>query len=274
MNSLGAPVLAREGRRSTEEIEVVASDRVEEVDAALAVLHDGFVEAGFMHPRPSGRRLHPSYLNPGTVVVVARAEGEVIGTCMLIADGPFGLPSDRAFAEENDAMRAEGRGLLAECGSLAVAAGARRHTRRAITHMVAAIVRTGLASFPRSPVPLAVTPENVRFYETLAGARAVSEPRPLYGAPAVLMRTSGLEVIEHCAQGRTPIARSLHALITERDPSWLHDLRSGLPLPDEYRARLLAEAGVTQRLAAQQALAGDVAVPPLRRHPATNPVAA
>ena len=91
---------------AVDEIDVTASDRVEDIDEALMVVHDGFVEAGYLDPTPSGRRMHPAYLNPGTVFFVARVDGETVGTCALIADGPFGLPSDRAFAEENDLLRA------------------------------------------------------------------------------------------------------------------------------------------------------------------------
>ena len=74
--------------------------------------------------------MHPSYLNPGTVFLVARIDGETVGTCAMIADGPFGPPSDRAFAEENDADARRGDGRLHECGSLAVA-GSTAATRAA-----------------------------------------------------------------------------------------------------------------------------------------------
>ena len=91
---------------ATDEIEIVLSDRVEDVGEVLSVVHDGFVEAGFTPPQPSGKRLHPSYLNPGTVFALARIDGEPVGAAVVVVDGPFGLPSDRAFAEENDALRA------------------------------------------------------------------------------------------------------------------------------------------------------------------------
>ena len=248
--STAAPVMVAD-RRSTAEISVVASDRAEDLDEALSIVHDGFVEAGFASPQRSGRRVHRSYLNPGTMFFVARMGGEAVGTCAFIADGPFGLPSDRAFVEENDAMREEGLGTLHECGSLAVRRDARRHTRRIVMRLMAAMTRLSAEEFPDEPMPLAVAPGNERFYDAIAGARPVAGPRPLYRAPAILLRTSGGGVARHNARGATPLQRRMHALITEPDPSWFHDARTHRPLPQEWLRALLEEQGTVQRLADQ-----------------------
>lgn len=245
---------------STAEIDVVASDCVEEVDEALSIIHDGFVEAGYIPPQRSGRRMHASYLNPGTVFFVARMDGVPVGTCALIADGPFGLPSDRAFAEENDAMRAESGLLLHECGSLAVRNTARRHTRRIVMRVIAAMTRLALEEFPDAPVPMAVAPENQRFYAAIVGAREVAGTRPLYGAPAILLRTGGIELAAHAAQRETPSQRTMDDLITEQSPSWLARRRSSRPLPALWLQELLDEQDVTGRLAQQVALLAE-------RHP-------
>jgi hypothetical protein len=245
------------------EIDVVISDRPEDIDDALRLVHDGFVEAGYVDPTPSGRRMHMSYLNPGTAFFVARIDGEPVGTCALIADGPFGLPSDRAFVEENDAMRAEGTGRLHECGSLAVGRRYRRHTRRIVTRVVAAMTRVANAEYPDAPVPMAVAPENLRFYEALVGAQQVAEERPLYGAPAILMRTSGGSIVTYSAQRRSPIQRSMDLLLNDPDPAWLADVRSGGALPAEWLAPLLADCAGYARLRDQQDLLATLADDPL-----------
>lgn len=236
---------------SVDEIDVTASDRIEDIDEALMVVHDGFVEAGYLAPTPSGRRMHPSYLNPGTMFFVARVEGETVGTCALIADGPFGLPSDRAFAEENDLLRATFPGTVFEAGSLAVRSEHRRSTRRIVMRLFAAMTRIALVEFPDAPVPLAVTPENRRFYAAMAGTLDLAGPRPLYGAPAVLLQTGATALAAHCAQRTTPTQRAMDGLLTERDPAWFRDRRSRRPLPSEWLATLLDEQGVTDTLAAQ-----------------------
>ena len=235
---------------STSEIEVTIADGVRDIDEALTVIHDGFVEAGYLTPRPSGRRMHPAYLNPGTIFLVARIDGETAATCAIIADGPFGLPSDRAFVEENDAMRAECPGVLRECGSLAVSGAHRRHTRRLVMRSFAAVFRVVAAEFPESPVVMAVTPDNERFYGAVTGAVRVAGPRPLYGAPAVLLRT-GVSLARHCARGTTPTQRSMGALFDECDPAWIRDRRVGAPLPADWLEGLLEEHGVTEVLGDQ-----------------------
>ncbi|WP_217913033.1 N-acyl amino acid synthase FeeM domain-containing protein [Miltoncostaea marina] len=232
------------------EIDVVLTDRAEDVDEALEVIHDGFVEAGYMAPRRSGRRMHASYLNPGTAFVLARMDGRAVGACALIADGPFGLPSDRAFAEENDALRARA-GRLFEGGSLSVRGDARRHTRRIMMRLAAAISRLTIVTDPTAHVVIAVTPESARFYGAMLGTCEISGVRPLYEAPAVLLRTSGTEILEHTAQRATSLQRTMDALVTETQPSWLRDRRSHRPYPAPWLGELLDEGPVVDTLAAQ-----------------------
>jgi len=242
---------------SVDEIDVTASDRVEDIDEALMVVHEGFVEAGYLAPKPSGRRMHAAYLNPGTIFFVARIDGETVGTCALIADGPFGLPSDRAFAEENDALREATRGTIYEAGSLAVRSEYRRSTRRIVMRLFAAMTRVALVEFPEAPVPLAVTPENRRFYAAMAGTIELAGPRPLYGAPAVLLQTGATALAAHCALRTTPTQRAMDGLLTEMSPSWFTDRRSHLPLPSGWLNTLLDEQGVTDQLAAQLRLLAE-----------------
>ena len=239
------------------EIDVVTSDRMEDVDEALAVIHDGFVGAGYLAPQASGRRMHPSYLNPGTTFFVARIGGEAVGASAMIADGPFGLPSDRAFAEENDRLRALSEHPLREAGSLVIRDEHRRSTRRIVLRLFAAMTRLALQEYPAAPVPMAVAPENERFYGSLAGARRIAGERPLYGAPAVLLLTGGAALAGHCAGRATPTQRRMDALLHEPSPSWLTDRRAHLPPPAGWIERLMDEQGITTTLAAQIGLLSE-----------------
>lgn len=233
------------------DIDVAISDQVEDVDDALRIVHDGFVEAGYVDPQPSGRRIHHSYLNPGTTFFVARINGEPVGACAFIADGPFGLPSDRAFAEENDALRAGTSDLVREIGSLVVRSAHRRSTRRIVMRLFAALVRLSIDEFPAAPLTMAVAPENERFYESLCATQRLAGSRPLYGAPAMLLLTGGGLAADHCAQRATPSHRRIDALVAEPNPSWLTDRRSHLPPPADWLEALIDEQGVTEALIAQ-----------------------
>ena len=160
-------------------------------------------------------------------------------------------------------MSAEGMGRLHECGSLAVARHHRRHTRRIVTRVVAAMTRVANAEFPDAPVPMAVAPENLRFYEALVGARLVAEERPLYGAPAILMRTGGGPIFAYSAQRRSPIQRTMDLLLTDPDPAWLADVRSGEAPPAEWLEPLLADCAGYGRFRDQQTLLAALADDPL-----------
>jgi hypothetical protein len=237
-------------------IAVTISDRVEDADIALRLIHDGFVEAGFVSPQPSGRRLHPSYLNPGTFFAVARVNGVPVGASALMPDGPFGLPSERAFAEEIDELRATPGGVLMEAGSLAVGSSWRRHTRGIFTRLMGALGRGGLEIDLEARVVLCIPPESERFYAGLFGWEVVGEARALFGAPAVLIAGDAQTMLHTFAKALTSAQRTMHDLMGDPDPAWLTDRRSGEPLPAHWLVPLIEEQGLTPRLGAQLQLLG------------------
>ena len=248
-----SPSLRVAARPPEETPRIAYTDRIEDVDEALALLHDRFVDAGYMRPRPSGRRLIAPYLNPGTAFAVAEIDSETVGTIALIEDGPFGLPSDRSFMEEIDDLRARSEEPVREVGSLATRAGQRGSAGISL-QLVAAIVRLGLREFPKAPVLISVTPAASRLYATLLGADQLAEPRPLYGAPAVLLATTGETLLEAALTHRTSRHESFARLITQTFPRWLTDRRERKPWPRAWLRPLLDESGLPADLAAKAAL--------------------
>lgn len=237
---------------TTTEIEVVLSDRVEDVNEALAVVHDGFVEAGYTMPKRSGRRMHAAYLNPGTIFGLARIGDEPVGAVVLVMDGPFGLPSDRAFVEENDNLRRASRSPVLECGSFAVSAPWRQHTRRVFVRLIAALMRATIDDLPDSPVVIAVTPEMERFYRSTLCLKLLGGPRPLYGDACLQLCTPSIATLRDCVRvGATSPARALDRIVEGPEPDWIADRRTGRPLPARWLAELNEEQGVTAALEAQ-----------------------
>jgi hypothetical protein len=247
----------------TDEIEVVVSDRAEDIDDVLSVVHDGFVGAGYISPQPSGRRMHPAYLNPGTVFLLARIHGVPVGSVIIVQDGPFGLPSDRAFAEENDAFRAASDLPLVEGGSFVIREEWRGQTRRIFTRLISALVRHGAAEMSGSLVVSTCDLPQERFYGSILGMHRVAGPRPLYGVPALLIHPGTMaDLARHCGQRETSGQRTMDRLIRERHPWWLSDRRTGQPLPPRWLGGLVEEAGIAHTLASQLRLLSD-------RHPKT-----
>lgn len=234
---------------------VAMGDRWEDVDPALGIIHDGFVSAGYMDPRPSGRRMHPAYLNPGGVHVVARMGESVVGTIIMVADGPFGLPSDRAFVEEIDQLRADRP--VREVGSLVVDARYRRHTRTIYMHMLATIVRAIVTHASDAHIILSVSPESARFTAQMFECDLLTQDRrPLYGEPAVLLHTTA-SILTNCYRdGATASRREMGRLVFARNPDWLREHELGTPWPSEWLAPLVQEAGILGRLQQQGSRVG------------------
>ena len=175
----------------------MASDRVEDVDDALSVIHDGFVEAGYLAPQASGRRMHASYLNPGTIFFVARMEGEAVGD--LRARSPTARSGCPPTAPSPRRTMRSGRRATTRCARpdrSSIRSAHRRSTRRIVMRLFAAMTRVALGEFPDAPVPMAVAPENERFY-AIARRRAAARRR----APA-LRRARGAAADRRRGAGR------------------------------------------------------------------------
>ena len=217
-------------------ITVTVTDRISAIDEALTLVHDGFVESGFMRPQRARRRVIPQYFNPGTFFAVAYIAGRPAGALVSVPDGPFGLPSEAVYPEEFSRIRATG--VPIETGSLAIAPAARAHKRRLLTMLFAAQVRIGLTR-PEYIVSITVAPEQERFYRAFANMRRVGTERDLYGYPAVLLAAPVTEMAEWASSGTSVLRRTAHRLYTESDPSWLTlDLPVGMSAPPSEEALL------------------------------------
>ena len=64
----------------------------EELEACFAVLHDAYVDSGFMKPDPSGMRVTIYHALPTTSILCAKYDGEVVGTISLIRESALGVP--------------------------------------------------------------------------------------------------------------------------------------------------------------------------------------
>ena len=91
-----------------------SKDKLEEV---FKILHDCYVEEGYMEPQPHGLRVTPYHALPSTAIFVALWNNEVIGTISLIRDNPLKLPLEKNF--DLSVIR-EGNKNVAELSSLAI----------------------------------------------------------------------------------------------------------------------------------------------------------
>jgi hypothetical protein len=97
-----------------------------ELRAAYALVHDVFVDTGYIHPESGNIRLRIFEACPETATFVAKKDGTVVGVLSVVLDSPeFGLPSDVAFKPELNSLRKKGL-RLCEATNQAIAAEYRR----------------------------------------------------------------------------------------------------------------------------------------------------
>lgn len=89
---------------------------------AYKLVHDAYVEQGYILPHHSGLRVRVFEALPHTATFVAKVQGEIVGTMSLVLEAPgLGLPSEKLFRAEILELRASRRqGPLCEVSNLAV----------------------------------------------------------------------------------------------------------------------------------------------------------
>jgi len=98
-------------------LQLKIAETKEELEACFAVLHDAYVDSGFMKPDPSGMRVTIYHALPTTTTLCAKYDGEVVGTISLIRESALGVPLQKIF--DLNSVR-EKEGLIAEVSALAV----------------------------------------------------------------------------------------------------------------------------------------------------------
>jgi hypothetical protein len=89
----------------------------EELEACFAVLHDAYVDSGFMKPDPSGMRVTIYHALPATTTLCAKYDGQVVGTISLVRESALGVPLQTIF--DLSPVRAK-EGNIAEVSALAI----------------------------------------------------------------------------------------------------------------------------------------------------------
>lgn len=187
----------------------------QELDAVHRLIHDAYVEQGYIEPRPDGRLRHYADIEaaPENMVLVAIDGGAIVGTVSVTLDGPAGLHVDHDFRALCDDVRAEG---------LPVGAVWRIVTEpghRASRALVIELIRGTIAVFQRVGVATSLctfAPRHERAYERLLGFRTIGRAAGIDGevsTPAVLMRIAVTEAARRLPPHDNP---AIDTLVAER----------------------------------------------------------
>lgn len=220
---------------------VTLSDQVREADGVARMTHDGFVEAGFIAPRESGRRLVGPYLNDDVAFLMCRSSRWDVASGCGIPDGPFGIPADHAFADLTATLRGEGLTIM-EGGSLVIAPQWRRSKRRLMVLLLATFIRYAGIYSPDTTMLIAVHPRDTRFYRSFLGLVPLNDrPRLFWGEPADLLASTWSEMVGYLEHSSGRLQSQLFQAAVDPDPDWLTMDVRGERLPSEWYLPLAGE---------------------------------
>jgi len=159
----------------------------EELEACFRLLHDAYVDSGYMRPHPSGLRVTAYHALPTTTTLCAQYDGQVVGTISLIRDGVFGFPVQQAFDLHN--LRQQD-GQIAEASALAVSSAFRQHGGMTVFPLLKFMYEYCTKYFDTRHLVIAVHPKHIKFYESVLFVQRLQEKVVerydfVNGAPAV-----------------------------------------------------------------------------------------
>ncbi|HVA51218.1 MAG TPA: hypothetical protein VNH11_33055 [Pirellulales bacterium] len=159
------------------------ADNQHERAGAFRLVYENYVESGLMRPNRFQMRVMPHHLLPTTATFVALHAGRVISTLSLVGDGRLGLPLDRVYGPEVEALR-EPSTWLGEVSALASSSADSRLGFEAVLGLMRM-----MAQFSRrhglDHLLVAVHPRHARLYRRAMGFRPLGEERAY---PAVCNR--------------------------------------------------------------------------------------
>lgn len=159
----------------------------EELFEAFSILHDCYVQEGYMRPHPQGIRFTPYHCMPSTTTLIARWNNKIIATVSAIRDSALGLPMDSIF--DLSPYRQAGQ-RLTEVSSLAIHPDFRKQKGYLLFPLIRYLWMYCLKYFGTDTWVIAVNPSMSDFYEALLlfkrlEKKAVEGYRFVEGAPAV-----------------------------------------------------------------------------------------
>jgi len=191
----------------------------DELEECFKLLHDAYVESGFMTPDPSGMRVTIYHALPTTTTLCAKYDGQVVGTISLIRESAIGVPLQKIF-DLNDVREKEGQ--IAEVSALAVHRDFRKTGGSILFPLMKFMYEYCTTFFDTRHLVIAVNPSHIEMYESLLffqrlSANVVQNYDFVNGAPAVgatLDLREAPEIFRKHYESK-PARRNLHAYFTK-----------------------------------------------------------
>ena len=203
----------------TERLVLKIAETQAELEACFALLHDAYVDSGFMTPDPSGMRVTIYHALPTTTTLCAKFDDQVVGTISLIRESALGFPMQRIF--DLTAVRAK-EGNIAEVSALAIHPRFRRTGGSILFPLMKFMYEYCTTFFDTRHLVIAVNPRHIEMYESLLffqrlTANVVESYDFVNGAPAVgatLDLKTAPDTFKRVYASRPP-RRNLYAYFTQ-----------------------------------------------------------
>jgi hypothetical protein len=193
-----------------EEMEFKLAESIEEYTQAFRILHDSYVDAGFMQKDPSGLRVTLYHLLKSTSTFVAVDRGEVVATIAMVRDSSFGLPMDKIYNLSSFRDRGE---RLGEVSALAIRRDYRGHGGELLFCLIRMMWLHTLSYHRIDNFVIAVNPQKADLYRSifyfhdLPGQSTVNQYSFVQGAPAVgqwMNVKNSREILKKAYFGKVP----------------------------------------------------------------------
>ena len=191
----------------------------DELEECFSLLHDAYVESGFMQPDPSGMRVTIYHALPTTTTLCAKYDGQVVGTISLVRESALGVPLQKIF--DLSSVR-EKEGQIAEVSALAVHRDFRKTGGSILFPLMKFMYEYCTTFFDTRHLVIAVNPSHIEMYESLLffqrlSANVVESYDFVNGAPAVGATLDLKEAPEIFRKNYAskPMRRNLHAYFTQ-----------------------------------------------------------
>ena len=198
----------------------------EELEQCFTLLHDAYVDAGFMKPAESGLRATIYHALPTTTTLCAKFDGKVVGTLSLIRESVFGFPLQAIFDLKD--IRARG-GKIAEVSALAVHPDFRKTGGAILFPLMKFMYEYCITFFDTRHLVIAVHPNRIEMYESLLFFERLTENKvdnydfangaPAVGATLDLRNVPG--IWKQC-YGKKKRAKNLHEYFVRAKLSNIH----------------------------------------------------
>lgn len=236
-------------RSNLNDISFRCADSLEEYIKAFRLVHDVYVQAGFIEPTPSGLRMTSHHGDPNSKVflgVIQRDQQEVpVYTVSVFPDTEKNtLPMDKAFKNELDMLRSDGRKIV-EVGALASNPCYRKKDMNIPMFGDKMVIRYAIDYLKADDLIIAIHPrhqwfyENIMFFEKIG---QVSHYAYVKNNPAVAMRLDLKEMKEifKLIYGNMPRESNLYRfLFKEASPCISYPVQTSITNPSLLSLLLL-----------------------------------